>query len=1166
MFPLLKTGRIINTKGGKIYLAKRKKGCVADRFDRQGLRVRVYDQYPCFADSQMRRVSGRARKTINVNGEMIDWLDKIDTAAKDAMFELAFEFERHLLSGGSEQEAFDRLSSQFKSLTDQQKDACLAALRNPDIDPGNTFGDFLDSCLFGSETERVRLIALLKARLLTDVPYDRARAYEVEKRCESDLPTLRRETLDVLANTYDPEVDHQNAERVFKHCLENGKRLLVCRFGRAFYTDALLIANALGVRRNDVARQLARLARQYKRTGRLQGIDKTGPELQRVLNLGKQQWFSLASIEGALEELKNSLRELETAHVTQLDASHDFEMIKQVRGQIDGLRTCIYELEEAVSNAEKFAPSFVTFVSRIHELDAVNVVRVNELLDPFFGENPQMGSLINATGHNSTISPNPQAWLPYASDWVEALPAYAHYTILPADSGYKIVAVTEREILEIVYKTCADDWARNIEDVMARENVGVARQLVARKYEGGEGDEETIIEFIRQQDKVDEVAKVAVLVEKTSLQRTRALARLQAEGLTRESALLNLCATRRWNARSRAAADRAEYYKAMVLDRKRSLPNAHVLTTLGPTETETNIANWLEEAMGLYVIEREHKLQSKVEAKLGEYRGIVGEMALQAIRDEEMEGELLRTLGERGLEDDHRNRVQSALFLATMYPEIAHKVNKRIAKKFNVRTRFAHCLRDYVGPLATFTARREVIKESGLAHLLDDGRYRYAASGPYKRYNLAYTPSRVDLGPDIIESVRNVPKWVGGDGGAAAHSAKSLYSLFNVAGVTAVNRPRIAEFLKVGENFFTRGGVYYLSLTAGANVNALGVGDFEFLRAEWNRRGDRTVLPTGETYGGFCVPKEFSLLLAIVTRALNPETTNELLDGFGVPNDDSLRQQLVEDLLHLLKLQRQVKDPVEWEDKATAYLSDRYAEYMPRLPQLAKTLNKVGVLNEDPETHSDFEIANWKNKKALGMEEINRSGVFDKVRLINLLVKEAAKHDAGVSMDRLIGVMGAGYKEDVTDVRFSAGARKLEVFAGLWPHLLEDIDPDGRAVYAKVLSEYPSPLDIRLVGMCTAKDMFGHVPMDFSPYAEDVRQTFSQAGYSGQWLAENVQNHGVDLESWEWKTPNDEIVEGGFRFRVKAAAGPSITLIAVERDRPDTTAQRRRRWPRIGKE
>lgn len=45
---------------------------------------------------------------------------------------------------------------------------------------------------------------------------------------------------------------------------------------------------------------------------------------------------------------------------------------------------------------------------------------------------------------------------------------------------------------------------------------------------------------------------------------------------------------------------------------------------------------------------------------------------------------------------------------------------------------------------------------------------------------------------------------------------------------------------------------------------------------------------------------------------------------------------------------------------------------------------------------------------------------------------------------------------------------------------------------------------------------------------------------------------------------DDEIIEAGYLFRVKAASGPSITLIYVEPDRPQRAA--RRRWPRIGKE
>ena len=59
--------------------------------------------------------------------------------------------------------------------------------------------------------------------------------------------------------------------------------------------------------------------------------------------------------------------------------------------------------------------------------------------------------------------------------------------------------------------------------------------------------------------------------------------------------------------------------------------------------------------------------------------------------------------------------------------------------------------------------------------------------------------------------------------------------------------------------------------------------------------------------------------------------------------------------------------------------------------------------------------------------------------------------------------------------------RNVTEMVGRTPLLELERLADGRAIYGRVLSEYPSPLDIRLVGMCTAKDMFGHVPMDFSP-------------------------------------------------------------------------------------
>ncbi len=1121
MFPLLKTGRVIDKKGGKIYIAKREKGRIIKRFDKQGIKIHVYDKLPCFADSQITKRGGKYYKIISFNGEILNTLEQASPAAKELLFNLAINYEKQILAGISEEEALQKLFFFFASSSDREKKAVIAALKSPEIDPGNYFKDLLEVYPASQANEKARLISLLKARILTDIPYDRLRAYEVERKFESDLPSLRLETLNVLSNTYDPSVDRQNAQRVFKYCLENDKRLLVCRFGRAFYTDALLIADSKGIKSEEIRREISSLSNEFKKLSHLEGALKIGPELQRVVNLAAGNWFSLAGIKGALEKLKANLRNLELSYIDEFDHNYEIEHLKEARSIIDGFRNSIHKLEQKVQKANKFEPAFVAFISRIHELDAINVIRVNELLDPFFGENPKMETLITDTGHNSTISPDPGAWLPYASDWVEALPAYAHYMIIPHNGAYRVVALTEREILEIIYKTSADSWAKNIEDVINRENVSVARRLVAGKYGCKQDKEESIISFIRKNLKEREVGQVALLIEKTAGKNYKKLASFQEEGYSREEALLKLTGSIKWTQKDLKNNSKSKFYASLALQKKRPLPNVNVLTTLGPTETETNIANWLEEAMTLYVIEGEYGLEDEVKKKMAGYRNSIGEMALQVVMEEEMEGELLRIMGEQGLKGEQNDRKKVSLVLCSMYSEIAYETNKIIALGFHVQDKSSHGLRDYIGPLARFTARREVIKEKGLAKLIDHGPYRYASSGPYKRYNLAYTPSRVDLGPEIIESVQYVPKWVGGDGHAAAKGAKSLYTLFNLAGVTAVSRPRVAEFLKVGENFFTRGGVYYLSLTAGANINTLGISDFEFLSGEWNKRGDRMVLPAGETYGGFCVPKEFSLLFAIITRALNPETTKEIFDSFDIPQDELLREKLVEDLLHIIKLRRKIPDPLKWEEKAKAYLMSNYSEYIPRLPQLALTLNIAGVLYEDEETNNNYVITNWKNKKALGMEEINRSGVFDKVRLINVLVKESRNRNPDVSLDKLIGVISAGYKEDVTDVRFSAGARKLEVFSGLSRHLLQDIDPEGREIYERILSSYPSPLDIRLVGMCTAKDMFGHVPMDFSCFANKAKEAFLQAGYSAEWITKNTLEHGLDLENWEWESRED---------------------------------------------
>ncbi|MDY0169397.1 MAG: hypothetical protein RBS80_22830 [Thermoguttaceae bacterium] len=1112
MLPLYATAKRIPRRGGEVTPAQREPGVVVEQWEAGQYRVLLYDRYPVLCDAS----NGGPPRTICFSKEILGVLSSGDETLRDRIIGLAIDFEERISAGTNEIFAYRRF---FGGFAGKAKEALLTGLKDQRLDPGGVFRQLAVACEQSDDEEIQRLIALLNALALVDIPYDRRLARDVERAYAHDLLAVRLRTCAALEATYDPGVDAANAGRVFRDCLATGRRLVVCRFGRAFYTDALLIANAKGVPSESVRTHIGRLERAFAGLEGVEEVQQVGGEVQAVVNLADREWFSLAEFQGAADRLMTAVRNVETRMAARCDSRQDLRELKSVQALMDRFRSAMYALERRVARAPTFVPAYVSFLSRIHEIDAINIVRVNELLDPFYGENEALRDVIVNTGSNTTISPNPSAWLPFASDWVEALPAYAHYAIIPKGEGYSVVAVTERDILEVIYKTCADDWARNIDDVVAREHAGIARKLVCAHHGCTAQDDRQRIAFLHDRDLAVEAARVACAVEQRARRDFRKIAALQAAGRTRREALAELYGSLDVT-QCKPRAGRTEHYARLVVEPERPLPNVNVLTTLGPTETELCIANWLEEAMTLYNIVTAHRLERKVADRRDAYRRRVGNMALKIIAREEMEGELIRVMSERGRKGTSDDRIRAALELAANYPEIGAPVQKMIAEAFGER---GAGLRNYTGALAVFTARREVVAEEGLAHLMDDGRYRYTASGPYKRYNLVYTPSRVDLGPEILASVRDVPKWVGGDGYDAARSAKELYSLFNLAGVTAVASPRIAEFLKVGENFFTRGGVYYLSLTAGANIGALGIGDFEFFRGEWNRRGDRTVLPSGETYSGFCVPKEFSLLFAIVTRALNPETVRDIYDTFGIPDDEPTREALTQALLDLLRERRKSGDAYPWEENAARRLNRGRKQYIPRLPQLAQTLQQAGALCLDRETHDSFRITNWKNKKALGLEEINRSGVFDKVRLIQQLVAKA--HGDPQAMRRLTGVMAAGYKEDVTDVRFSAGARKLEIYAGLARHLLDDIDPEGRRLYGEIVGAYPAPADVRMVGQCTAKDLFGHVPMDFAPFAAEAEAELRKAGLDRRRIADCAARFGMDLNRWPTRAARANVAD-----------------------------------------
>jgi len=191
-------------------------------------------------------------------------------------------------------------------------------------------------------------------------------------------------------------------------------------------------------------------------------------------------------------------------------------------------------------------------------------------------------------------------------------------------------------------------------------------------------------------------------------------------------------------------------------------------------------------------------------------------------------------------------------------------------------------------------------------------------------------------------------------------------------------------------------------------------------------------------------------------------------------------------------------------------------------------MEKAGVLSAQDEQgrQLSYQVANWVNKKAQGLEEINRLGPFRKVHLIYQLIKDARRKDPEIAPDeKLIGVMGAPYKEGerkegkeipITDVRFSAGSRKLEIYAGTAEnHLLKDIDPDGRELVREMFADFTSPADVRMVGTCTGSDILNHVPgSGLEEIKEEVNQRLLEAGIDESVIDANCVVYGADLERW----------------------------------------------------
>ncbi|MFH1566618.1 MAG: hypothetical protein ABIL09_01365, partial [Gemmatimonadota bacterium] len=449
-----------------------------------------------------------------------------------------------------------------------------------------------------------------------------------------------------------------------------------------------------------------------------------------------------------------------------------------------------------------------------------------------------------------------------------------------------------------------------------------------------------------------------------------------------------------------------------------------------------------------YLSERRHALEPEAVAEVAASNGHAFEQRVEAVQSHRPGLGLeaaRRTVIES--EQDYREEFESVMRCRARLAVLEELAAEKPELKLRARARTfvrTHTQR------ALSTARTAVVARHDLNAEAASPRYYYQATGGNKRYNLLYTPSRVNLGHRERDSVVKWNQWVGGADAAAAQAGFEFYSLVNEGGVEERPALAYAEIQKTAENGLT--------VTHFAGSNALGLlcmavleGDVQDMGDQMNLREDRYIPPAGEGYGGYCVPKD-GLFLAFV---------------LSLTNDVKLRQMGVPDHLHegIMRLARQAlarkgsfETELDWQRWAAEKLLqyDVLAEHVGlRGEHLVFHITKIARALENlgrpwyATASGDRLIANlaadWGVQKMIvHAEQVNRFMVYYKAWCIYDALRVArAKHPTCPQDHEARVNLSAEYKP-VQDVRFSTGMRLFEIFAKTGDHLHYAIDEEGQ--------------------------------------------------------------------------------------------------------------------------
>ncbi|MBT3345805.1 MAG: hypothetical protein HN404_22600 [Gemmatimonadetes bacterium] len=572
-----------------------------------------------------------------------------------------------------------------------------------------------------------------------------------------------------------------------------------------------------------------------------------------------------------------------------------------------------------------------------------------------------------------------------------------------------------------------------------------------------------------------------------------------------------------------------------------------------------------------------HAFEQRVEAVLQQRPGIAADQARRTVIDSEQ---------------DYREELESILRCRARVAVLDELALEQPGLKLHDRARTF--VRTH-SQLSTSTARKAVIARHRLNAETMNPRYYYQAAGGNKRYNLLYTPSRVNLGHRERDSVVVWNQWVGAADAAAAQAGFEFYSLVNEGGVEERPALAYAEIQKTAENGLT--------VNHFAGSNALGLlcmavleGDVQDMGDQMNLREDRYIPPAGEGYGGYCVPKD-GLFLAFVLSLTNDVKLRQI----GVP--DHLHESIMRLARRALAKKGDYETELDWQQWAAEKLLkyDVLAEHIDvRGEQIVFHITKIARALENlgrpwyATASGDRLVANlaadWGVQKMIvHAEQVNRFMVFYKAWCIYDALRVARLKHAACPADHQARINVSAEYKPVQDVRFSTGLRLFEIFAQTGDHLhyamdeegqnlihlmFDGFDPEcddavGRRAARQVLQTYgvseddaesmtrlreafpghPTPADVVVtsVTQSSTNDMLSYTSDSrLDEIANQVQVKVSDYGLTEDQIRANCEVYGGDLRRWAGIShlPEERIqsllerVGGGIHALVLKLRGP----------------------------